>query len=93
MFRGSGQQMTFCDVDAWCGDLIPENSFFARMQRYGDTWFRDEDFAHLYKDSGTGSPTLPPAMIARALILQNYAPCSDRELVARIRLTFATKRH
>lgn len=92
MFRGADGQMSFSDIEAWCGTLVPEDSFYARMYKHGHTWFRDEDFADMYKASGTGRPTLPPSLLARALILQNYASCSDRELVDRIRFDLRYKK-
>ncbi len=84
--------MSFCEIEAWCGELVPEDSFFSRMHRYGADWFRDEDFAGIYKDSNKGRPTVPPSLLARALILQNYTGCSDRELVARIQFDLRYKK-
>ena len=84
--------MSFCEIEAWCGELVPDDSFFARLHRYGAEWFRDEDFAGIYKDSNLGRPNVPPSLLARALILQNYAGCSDRELVARIRFDLRYKK-
>ena len=49
--------MSFLEIEAWCGELVPEDSFYARMNRYGDSWFRDEDFAGIYKDSNLGVAT------------------------------------
>jgi hypothetical protein len=44
--------------------------------------FRDEDFADLYC-SDNGRPSVPPSLLARALLLQAYEGASDEEAEAR----------
>jgi IS5 family transposase len=58
---------------------------YGRMNRHGDEWFRDADYAVLYKDTGLGRPCVPPSLMVKSLILQNYANLSDRDLVDAIR--------
>lgn len=64
---------------------------FGRMNAHGGKWFRDEDYAILYKDTGLGRPCVPPSLLIKALILQNYANLSDRELVDEIRFDIRYK--
>ena len=50
----------------------------ATWQRSGDELFRDEDFAELYcRDNGR--PSVPPSLLATALVLQTYDGVSDDE--------------
>lgn len=58
---------------------------YGRMNRYSDEWFRDADYASLYKDTGLGRPCIPPSLIVKSLILQNHENLSDRDLVDAIR--------
>ena len=85
MFRSADRQTTFFDTAFWVGAVVPADSMYGRMNRHGDEWFRDEDYATLYKDTGLGRPCLPPSLLVKALILQNYANLSDRDLVDAIR--------
>jgi transposase/IS5 family transposase len=58
---------------------------YGRMNLHSDKWFRDADYAVLYKDTGLGRPCVPPSLLVKSLILQNYANLSDRDLVDAIR--------
>lgn len=58
---------------------------YGRMNRYSDEWFRDADYAFLYKDTGLGRPCVPPSLLVKSLMLQNYSNLSDRDLVDAIR--------
>lgn len=82
-------QQTFTEVEAWCAPLLDPNSFYAKMNRFGATWFRDEDFADMYRAGGR--PSVPPSLLAMALMLQMYANVSDRELVNRLRFDLRFK--
>lgn len=55
------------------------------MNRHSDKWFRDADYAFLYKDTGLGRPCVPPSLLVKSLMLQNYSNLSDRDLVDAIR--------
>lgn len=41
--------------------------------------FKDEDFAQLYSNRGWGRPSVPPSLLATALLLQTYERVSDEE--------------
>jgi transposase len=59
-----------------------ENSFYARLARYGDELVRDEDFAACYA-SGRGRPSIPPSLLMKAVLLQIRDDVSDREAARR----------
>jgi len=52
------------------------------LARHGAEWFRDEDFAALYRED-FGRPSVPPSQLCVALLLQTYDGVSDEEAIAR----------
>lgn len=91
MFRTVDRQTTFFDSEFWFGSLVPEDSMYGRMRKYGDVWFRDEDYAEMYKPSGLGRPCIPPSIMVKTLILQNYLGRSDREMADALRFDIRVK--
>jgi len=89
VIRKTDGQQTFTEVEAWCAPLLDPNSFYAKMNRYGAIWFRDDDFAGMYRAGGR--PSVPPSLLAMALMLQMYTDVSDRELVQRLRFDLRFK--
>lgn len=65
--------------------MVPETSFYAFLARYRGELFRDDAFAALYT-AKTGRPSVPPSLLATALVLQAYDGVSDAE--ARDRATY-----
>jgi hypothetical protein len=61
---------------------VSEGSFYGLLAEKGRTWFRDEDFAGLYRDD-FGRPSVPPSQLAVALLLQAHDSVSDEEAIAR----------
>ncbi len=61
---------------------VGEDSFHGLLARYGPEWFRDEDFAPLYRED-FGRPSVPPSQLCVALLLQTYEGVSDEEAIAR----------
>jgi hypothetical protein len=47
------------DPQPW-SELIPPDSFYARLAKWRDVLVVDEDYAPLYKDSPKGRPSIPP---------------------------------
>jgi len=45
--------------------------------------FHDEEFASFYDSAGRGRPSVPPSLLATALLLQTYDRVSDEEATAR----------
>jgi hypothetical protein len=63
-------------------DMVGEDSFYGFLARHGHELFRDEDFAALYcLDNGRSS--VPPSLLAIALLLQTRDRVSDVEAKAR----------
>lgn len=63
--------------------LLAPNSFYAVLYRDADRLLRDEDFADCY-DTTTGRPSVPPARMAKLLLLQTYENLSDRAALERM---------
>jgi hypothetical protein len=61
---------------------VGEGSFYGLLAEQGRTWFRDEDFAALYRED-FGRPSVPPSQLAVALLLQAHDAVSDEEAIAR----------
>jgi hypothetical protein len=57
-------------------------SFHGLLARHGAEWFRDEDFASLYRED-FGRPSVPPSQLCVALLLQSHDGVSDEEAIAR----------
>jgi transposase len=70
-------QVGFFDAAELIGPL-PEGSFFALLAEHGERIVRDEDFADCYSE-GVGRPSIPPSRLARVLLLQYRAGCSDEQ--------------
>lgn len=63
-------------------DHVGADSFHGWLARHGPEWFRDEDFASLYRED-FGRPSVPPSQLCVALLLQSYEGVSDEEAIAR----------
>jgi hypothetical protein len=62
--------------------FVGETSFYGFLAKAGRELFQDEDFAALYcLDNGRSS--VPPSLLARALLLQTYDRVSDEEAKGR----------
>jgi transposase len=59
-----------------------DSSFYARMAAHGDDLVSDEDFADCYS-AGLGRPSIPPALLMKAVLLQVRDDVSDREAARR----------
>src|ERR687898_2997918 len=58
-------------------ELIPTDSFYARLAKWRDVLVDDEDYTPLYKDSPKGRPSIPASMVVLAMLLQYHDDCSD----------------
>ena len=63
-------------------DHVGRDSFYGFLALHRAQLFRDEDFADLYC-AGNGRPSVPPCLLATALLLQTYDRVSDEEAKAR----------
>jgi len=69
-------------ADAQYLKFVGEDSFYGFLAREGGRLFRDEDFAALYCEDN-GRTSVPPSLLAIALLLQTYDRVSDEEAKAR----------
>jgi hypothetical protein len=66
------------EADTLLADFVGQRSFYGFLASQRDELFRDEDFAALYcRDNGR--PSVPPSLLATALVLQTYDGISDDE--------------
>jgi hypothetical protein len=63
-------------------DHVGRDSFYGFLALHRGELFRDEDFADLYCPDN-GRPSVPPSLLATALLLQAYEGASDEEAKAR----------
>jgi len=79
--KRSAQRGLF-EADNVLGAFVGEDTFYGYLASQRGTLFRDEDFKGLYcKDNGRQS--VPPSLLATALVLQTYDRVSDTEAKAR----------
>lgn len=72
-------------------EMIPADSFYARLAKWRDVLVNDEDYAPLYKDSPRGRPSIPPSMVVLAMLLEYHDDCSDFEAEQRMRFDLRWK--
>ena len=63
-------------------DHVRRDSFYGFLALHREELFCDEDFADLYCPDN-GRPSVPPSLLATALLLQFYEGVSDEEAKAR----------
>ncbi len=62
-------QRGVCEVDARYVDLVGRDTFYGWLAGQRDDLFADERFADFYRE-GWGRPSVPPGLLATALVLQ-----------------------
>ena len=72
-------------------EMIPADSFYARLAKWRDVLVDDEDYTPLYKDSPKGRPSIPPSMVVLAMLLEYHDNCSDAEAEQRMRFDLRWK--
>ena len=78
------------DPQPWA-QMIPADSFYARLAKWRDVLVDDEDYTPLYKDSPRGRPSIPPSMVVLAMLLEYHDDCSDAEAEQRMRFDLRWK--
>lgn len=87
--KRSAQENLF-SADQQFLSFVGEESFYGYLVRHRHEMFRDEDFAFLYcLDNGRTS--VPPSLIAMALLLQCYTGVSDQETIDRVKFDLRWK--
>jgi len=78
MLGKRGPQRGLFEADAAYGAFVGRDSFYGWLASQRGELFRDEAFAGLYV-LDTGRPSVPPSLLATALVLQAYEGVSDDE--------------
>ncbi len=82
MIGKRGSQVSLLAGDVQYLDDVGRDSFYGFLALHRDRLFRDEDFADLYCPDN-GRTSVPPSILALALLLQTYDRVSDEEVVQR----------
>lgn len=78
MLGKQSRQASYFDVSFLYHDLIPKDSFYWFLGEKRNEIFSDGDFEDLYCLSN-GRPSVPPSLLAAALLLQSHDRVSDQE--------------
>ena len=78
MLGSRGPQRGLLEADNLFADFVGRDSFYGFLASQRDVLFRDEDFAQLYC-AQNGRPSVPPSLLATALVLQTHDRVSDEE--------------
>jgi len=64
-------------------ETVGKGSFYGFIAGLRGELFRDEEFAGFYDAQGRGRPSVPPSLLATALLLQTHDRVSDEEAMER----------
>jgi hypothetical protein len=78
MLGQRGDQRGLFEADTQYLEAVGKESFYVFLAGLRGALFRDEEFAHLYAQNN-GRPSVPPSLLATALLLQTYDRVSDEE--------------
>jgi|LNFM01.2.fsa_nt_gb transposase len=78
MLGKRGPQRGLFEADTAYGAFVGRDSFYGWLAGQRGELFRDEDYADLYV-LDNGRPSVPPSLLATALVLQTYDGVSDDE--------------
>jgi transposase len=78
MLGKRGPQRGLFEADTLYGAFVGWKTFYGWLASQRGELFRDEDFAGLYV-LDNGRPSVPPSLLATALVLQTYDRVSDEE--------------
>lgn len=78
MLGRRNRQKSLFEADTQFLDFVGRDSFYAFLAALRGQLFRDEDFAGLY-NATWGRPSVPPSLLATALVLQWHDRVSDEE--------------
>lgn len=82
MLRKRDPQWGLFEADTMYVKFVGQDSFYGFLAAQRGELFRDEAFAKLYSPK-MGRPSVPPSLLATALVLQTYDKVSDREAARR----------
>jgi hypothetical protein len=82
MLGTRGAQRGLFEADTLYADFVGRDTFYGWLAGQRGELFPDELFLGLYLD-GWGRPSVPPSLLATALVLQTYDGVSDEEATRR----------
>lgn len=82
MMSQRSEQKSLFAADTQYLEFVGRDGFYGFLAQHGRELFRDEDFAELYCPDN-GRPSVPPSLLAMALLLQTHDRVSDAEATAR----------
>jgi transposase len=82
MLGTRGPQRGLFEADTLYADFVGRGTFYGWLAAQRGTLFPDELFLGLYV-AGWGRPSVPPSLLATALVLQTYDGVSDEEATRR----------
>lgn len=82
MFRKRSPQLGLFEADQLYLGFVGKDTFYGFLAQHRGELFHDEDFAECYSPD-TGRPSVPPSLLATALVLQRHDNVSDAEAKAR----------
>lgn len=82
MLGKRSDQRGLFEADSLYLDMVGRDSFYGFLASQRGQLFRDEEFAKLYC-ADNGCPSVPPSLLATALLLQAHDGVSDEEAKAR----------
>lgn len=82
MLGERSDQLGLFQADRHYLDFVGHDSFYGHLAQARGRLFRDEDFAMLYC-LNNGRNSVPPSLLAVALLLQSHSKVSDQEAVSR----------
>ncbi len=78
MLGTRGPQPGLFEADTLYGKFVGQDTFYGFLAQHRGELFGDADFASLYSVS-SGRPSVPPSLLATALVLQTHDRVSDEE--------------
>jgi len=90
MLGERSDQLGLFQADEYYLDFVGRDSFYGRLAQARDRLFHDEDFAMLYCPNN-GRNSVPPSLLAVALLLQSHDKVSDQEAARRAKVDISWK--
>ena len=78
MLGKRSRQRDLFEADNQYLEFVGRDSFYGFLANQRGQLFRDEDFAEFYSPDN-GRPSVPPSLLANALLLQTHDRVSDEE--------------
>ena len=83
MLGKRSDQLGLFEADLHYLETVGKESFYGFLAGLRGELFRDEEFASFYDEKGRGRPSVPPSLLATALLLQTHDRVSDEEAMER----------